>query len=179
MTIEDFKSLDASDLRRLLKRLSYREREILKLLSGWSDGYSYTEEEVAHIFKADIPKVRETASKALSKLQTMVEFETPRYVSEDEMAGSPLLGTTSKVTSIFPNDAELVVEGATQASQPSSGIDVTLMLPEFCDDEAAVNLLVDLYQALNDAHIAAGGTGLIVDKGESKAGVMVGEGVPQ
>ena len=36
---------------KVLKSLSYREREIIKLRYGLGDGYSYTLEEVGHIFK--------------------------------------------------------------------------------------------------------------------------------
>ena len=36
---------------KVLKTLSYREREIIKLRYGLGDGYSYTLEEVGHIFK--------------------------------------------------------------------------------------------------------------------------------
>ena len=35
----------------MLRRLSYREREIIKLRYGLGDGYTYTLEEVGHIFK--------------------------------------------------------------------------------------------------------------------------------
>ena len=36
---------------KVLKTLSYREREIFKLRAGWADGFKYTREEVGHIFK--------------------------------------------------------------------------------------------------------------------------------
>ena len=36
---------------KVLKTLSYREGEIIKLRYGLGDGYSYTLEEVGHIFK--------------------------------------------------------------------------------------------------------------------------------
>jgi len=53
----------------VLKTLSYREREILKLRYGISDGCSYTLEEVAQIFRVNRESVRQIEWKAISKLQ--------------------------------------------------------------------------------------------------------------
>ncbi len=53
----------------VLKTLTYREREILKLRYGVGDGYTYTLEEVGRIFKVTRERVRQVESKAIRKLQ--------------------------------------------------------------------------------------------------------------
>jgi len=53
----------------VLKTLSYREREILKLRYGIGDGYTYTLEEVGRIFKVTRERVRQVETKAIRKLQ--------------------------------------------------------------------------------------------------------------
>jgi RNA polymerase primary sigma factor len=54
---------------KVLKTLSYREREIIKLRYGLGDGYSYTLEEVGHIFKVTRERIRQIEAKAVRKLQ--------------------------------------------------------------------------------------------------------------
>lgn len=56
-------------LEQVLRTLSYREREIIKLRYGIGDGYTYTLEEVGRIFKVTRERVRQVESKALRKLQ--------------------------------------------------------------------------------------------------------------
>jgi RNA polymerase primary sigma factor len=53
----------------VLKTLTYREREILKLRYGIGDGYTYTLEEVGRIFKVTRERVRQVENKAIRKLQ--------------------------------------------------------------------------------------------------------------
>ena len=53
----------------VLRTLSYREREIIKLRYGLGDGYSYTLEEVGHIFKVTRERIRQIEAKAIRKLQ--------------------------------------------------------------------------------------------------------------
>jgi len=53
----------------VLKTLSYREREIIKLRYGIGDGYTYTLEEVGKIFKVTRERVRQVEAKAIRKLQ--------------------------------------------------------------------------------------------------------------
>ncbi|MCA8922590.1 MAG: sigma-70 family RNA polymerase sigma factor [Planctomycetes bacterium] len=53
----------------LLKTLSYREREVLKLRYGLGDGYTYTLEEVGAIFKVSRERIRQIEVGALQKLQ--------------------------------------------------------------------------------------------------------------
>jgi RNA polymerase primary sigma factor len=58
----------------VLKTLTYREREILKLRYGIGDGYTYTLEEVGRIFKVTRERVRQVEAKAIRKLQHPVRF---------------------------------------------------------------------------------------------------------
>jgi len=53
----------------VLKSLTFREREIIKLRYGLGDGYSYTLEETGRIFKVTRERIRQIESKALKKLQ--------------------------------------------------------------------------------------------------------------
>jgi RNA polymerase primary sigma factor len=53
----------------LLKVLTHREREILKLRFGLETGYSYTLEEVGRIFQVSRERVRQIEQKAVEKLQ--------------------------------------------------------------------------------------------------------------
>ena len=54
---------------RYLKRVSYRSREIMKLRYGLSDGYSYTPDEVASIFKITEQVVLQTEARAFADLK--------------------------------------------------------------------------------------------------------------
>jgi len=56
-------------IEQVLKTLTYREREIIKLRYGIGDGYTYTLEEVGRIFKVTRERVRQVEAKALRKLQ--------------------------------------------------------------------------------------------------------------
>ncbi|WP_146399127.1 RNA polymerase sigma factor RpoD/SigA [Pseudobythopirellula maris] len=58
-----------SRLEDVMAELSYREREIIKLRYGLTDGYSYTLEEVGKIFSVTRERVRQIESKAVRKLQ--------------------------------------------------------------------------------------------------------------
>ncbi len=61
--------------RRLLKTLTYREREIIRLRYGLGDGYTYTLEEVGRIFKVTRERVRQIEAKAVRKLQHPVRSQ--------------------------------------------------------------------------------------------------------
>ncbi len=53
----------------VMQALNHREREILRLRYGLTDGYSYTLEEVGKIFSVTRERVRQIESKAVRKLQ--------------------------------------------------------------------------------------------------------------
>ena len=83
----------------VLKSLTYREREIIKLRYGLGDGYSYTLEETGRIFKVTRERIRQIESKALRKLQHQTRAEHLRgfveslYASENgdgEENGEPI-----------------------------------------------------------------------------------------
>ncbi len=56
-------------MEQVLKTLTYREREIIKLRYGIGDSYTYTLEEVGRIFKVTRERVRQIEAKAIRKLQ--------------------------------------------------------------------------------------------------------------
>ncbi len=69
----------------VLKTLTYREREILKLRYGIGDGYTYTLEEVGRIFKVTRERVRQVESKAIRKLQHPVrQRRLANFLAGDE-----------------------------------------------------------------------------------------------
>ncbi len=53
----------------VMSELTYREREIIRLRYGLTDGYTYTLEEVGKIFSVTRERVRQIESKAVRKLQ--------------------------------------------------------------------------------------------------------------
>ena len=59
----------------LLKTLTYREREIIRLRYGLGDGYTYTLEEVGRIFRVTRERVRQIEAKAVRKLQNPVRAQ--------------------------------------------------------------------------------------------------------
>lgn len=68
-------------------------------------------------------------------------------------------------------DAMGAVTGDKTTRKPSSKqLQITLALPEYCNAEVVTDLLVDLFKALNDLHIASGGSGLKVEEGGSFLG---------
>jgi RNA polymerase primary sigma factor len=71
----------------VLKSLTYREREIIKLRYGLGDGYSYTLEETGRIFKVTRERIRQIESKALRKLQHHTRAEHLRGFVESLYAG--------------------------------------------------------------------------------------------
>ncbi len=68
----------------VLKTLTYREREILKLRYGIGDGYTYTLEEVGRIFKVTRERVRQVENKAIRKLQHPVRRQRLQSFLEQE-----------------------------------------------------------------------------------------------
>src|SRR5205085_8845677 len=71
----------------VLKTLTYREREIIRLRYGLGDGYSYTLEETGRIFKVTRERIRQIEAKALMKLQHQVRSSRLRGFVEDLSAG--------------------------------------------------------------------------------------------
>ncbi len=72
----------------VLKTLTYREREIIKLRYGLGDGYTYTLEEVGRIFKVTRERVRQIEAKAVRKLQHPVRSRQLKGFLENLMANA-------------------------------------------------------------------------------------------
>jgi len=67
----------------VLKRLSCREHEIVKLRWGFGDGYCYSLGEVAHIFTVTRERIRQMEAKAYRKfLQEIGEEELNKIVAD-------------------------------------------------------------------------------------------------
>lgn len=56
-------------IRKLLDGLSWREREIVKMRYGLGDGYNYTLQEVAYVFRVTRERIRQLEARALRRLQ--------------------------------------------------------------------------------------------------------------
>jgi len=68
--LTDDEKVDA--IKSVLRKLSYREREIIKLRYGLGNGYTYTLEEVGHIFKVTRERIRQIEKKAIAKLEKLM-----------------------------------------------------------------------------------------------------------
>ncbi|MGI9495724.1 MAG: sigma-70 family RNA polymerase sigma factor [Mariniblastus sp.] len=114
----------------LLKTLTYREREIIRLRYGLGDGYTYTLEEVGRIFKVTRERVRQIEAKAVRKLQNPVRSQQlegfvpalgnldPGATSEIEEAnGSGNLDGANGSVAGVDNSSELFDFGVLQNSQ--------------------------------------------------------------
>jgi len=86
----------------LLKTLTYREREIIRLRYGLGDGYTYTLEEVGRIFKVTRERVRQIEAKAVRKLQNPVRAQVLEGFIPD--------GATFETTVVKIPEAESQVE---------------------------------------------------------------------
>ncbi len=73
-------------IEQVLKTLTYREREIIKLRYGIGDGYTYTLEEVGKIFKVTRERVRQVEAKAIRKLQHPVRARKLEGFLDSSMA---------------------------------------------------------------------------------------------
>jgi RNA polymerase primary sigma factor len=130
--VEDARSLPPADnantdslkhrIEQVLKSLTYREREIIKLRYGIGDGYTYTLEEVGKIFKVTRERVRQVEAKAIRKLQhpvrarklqgfleTQIPRELPAPGSSPATGGSGSSGRRKAAPQVEP-EAELVSE---------------------------------------------------------------------
>ena len=67
----------------VLKTLSYREREIIKLRFGLDDGYTYTLEELGRVFKITRERIRQIEAKTIRKLQHPLRIEKLRGFLDD------------------------------------------------------------------------------------------------
>lgn len=63
--------LTQADFEKWAPKLSFREREIIKLRYGIGTGYTYTLEEVGRIFKITRERVRQIETRAFNKIQRL------------------------------------------------------------------------------------------------------------
>lgn len=63
-----------TSIEKLLRKLPFREREILKLRYGIGGGYSYTLEEVGQIFKLTRERIRQIEDEAIHKIKKLYSF---------------------------------------------------------------------------------------------------------
>ena len=90
----------------LLKTLTYREREIIRLRYGLGDGYTYTLEEVGRIFKVTRERVRQIEAKAVKKLQHPVRSQQLEgFVEKGIGCGVTSNSARTPNTSVRPADA--------------------------------------------------------------------------
>ena len=87
----------------VLKSLTTREREIIRLRYGLGGGYSYTLEETGRIFKVTRERIRQIEAKAMRKLQTSNRSEQ-------------LKGFLDGTYQVNPETGEPIVEVADQES---------------------------------------------------------------
>lgn len=57
-----------------LQKLSFRDREIIKMRYGIGTGYTYSRTEIARIFKVTVGKIRYRECKAINKLNSIDGF---------------------------------------------------------------------------------------------------------
>jgi RNA polymerase primary sigma factor len=89
-----------SSIADVLQTLDYREREILRLRYGLTDGYAYTLQEIGRIFSVTRERVRQIEQEAIRKLQhpgptrklaAFVDHSLPALGSASLGAGAPLM----------------------------------------------------------------------------------------
>ncbi len=125
--IEDERSESPSDaaaqemlknrIEHVLKTLTYREREIIKLRYGIGDGYTYTLEEVGRIFKVTRERVRQVEAKAIRKLQHPVRARKLQGFVDGSVY-KEVRGEDSETTSSGGNVAALIAGQATPVPAP-------------------------------------------------------------
>ncbi len=126
----------------LLKTLTFREREIIRLRYGLGDGYTYTLEEVGRIFKVTRERVRQIEAKAVRKLQNpersqhlagfLPEIMPPTRLSEKQHSG-PQHDSAGRVAAVESETGLLdyPVQPNPQVSDPIIGSSDDLQFDEY------------------------------------------------
>jgi RNA polymerase primary sigma factor len=106
----------------VLKTLTYREREIIKLRYGIGDGYTYTLEEVGRIFKVTRERVRQVEAKAIRKLQHPVRARKLQGFVETPVRKDPRAASSEKLPEIVtrPGVAREFLETPPPLESPAS-----------------------------------------------------------
>jgi len=101
-------------IEQVLRSLTYREREIIRLRYGLGDGYSYTLEETGRIFKVTRERIRQIESKAMRKLQHSTRADHLKGFMEAMFPNAkPLDGSEGAATLKLANveaDSEMACE---------------------------------------------------------------------
>jgi hypothetical protein len=96
--IPELHEATAEDITTVLQTLSYREREIFKLRTGFPDGYRYTNEEVGYIFKISPSRVSQLHARGRRKfLQRIADF-----LPESEVNVSTVRSVIESTTELTP-----------------------------------------------------------------------------
>ena len=70
-------------LRKALKRCTYREREVINLRYGLSDGRARTLQDVARMFRVTRERIRQIEAKAINRLPRIIRRDFPLTLPED------------------------------------------------------------------------------------------------
>ena len=123
----------------VLKTLTYREREIIKLRYGIGDGYTYTLEEVGRIFKVTRERVRQVEAKAIRKLQHPVRarklqgFMENAKLKQAKDTTEPRRGKPPKYLS--QNYNRLSIPGIAPLGDPAGDDDLARLQAELAQSE--------------------------------------------
>jgi len=126
----------------LLKTLTYREREIIRLRYGLGDGYTYTLEEVGRIFKVTRERVRQIEAKAVRKLQNpvrskklegFVDLELLKQMAERAQSRPPQSEAPTDVPPAEPVESISAAPSLFEESWDDSAIEAEA-LPKFETD---------------------------------------------
>ena len=115
----------------LLKTLTYREREIIRLRYGLGDGYTYTLEEVGRIFKVTRERVRQIEAKAVRKLQNPV-----RSKKLEGFVDLELLKQMAERAQARPPQSETPVSQPVEAIAESPTAEPSLFDPQWDESNA-------------------------------------------
>ena len=113
--IANFKELAEANKSRLgvlLAKITFREREILKLRFGFGDGYTYTYEEVAHIFKTTRDRIRQIEEKGVRKMLALLNKPNESIVmqiDEAKQLKQDLAADITRLVNEFESRTGLVV----------------------------------------------------------------------
>ncbi|MBL9031248.1 MAG: RNA polymerase sigma factor RpoD [Phycisphaerae bacterium] len=121
-------------IEQVLRTLTYREREIIKLRYGIGDGYTYTLEEVGRIFKVTRERVRQVEAKAIRKLQHPVRARKLQGFVDGtvykELHGQAAATVAGQPT---PEAMAMLPAGPVESVEPD--FEASVEIDEFADDE--------------------------------------------
>ena len=96
--IPQLREATVKDIKSVLRTLSYREREIFKLRTGFPDGYRFTTEEVGQIFKISPSRVSELHARGRRKFLEGIA----KFLPESEVSVSTVRSVIESSTELTP-----------------------------------------------------------------------------